>query len=138
MPANEIIGLDVGQVRTGLARASSVAKLAEPLTSVPTTELIDKLAAITAQSDASTVVVGLPRNLQSQDTNQTKWLRSFIKSAKTKLPDVNFYWQDEALTSLKAKSRKLKAKSRHDEHAHAAAIILQDFLDSPVELRVAA
>lgn len=137
MPTNEIIALDVGRARSGLARASTAAKLAEPLFSVATAQLVEKLRQMVDQG-VKTVVVGLPRNLEGEDTAQTKSVRDFVQSAQAKLPAVNFYFQDEALTSLKAKSQKLKAKSQQDEHALAAAIILQDFLDSPASDRVAA
>ena len=43
MQASEIIGLDIGQKRTGIARASSIARLAEPLMTIETEHLIYKL-----------------------------------------------------------------------------------------------
>lgn len=139
MPDGEIIGLDVGQVRTGVARASAVAKLAEPLFSLSTGELINRLKQM-ADEGIRTVIVGLPRNLAGEETPQTKWVRDWLRSAKNEIPEIKFYSQDEALTSLeaRAKSSQLRAKSSVDEHALAAAIILQDFLNSPVGRRVVA
>ncbi|OGL35831.1 hypothetical protein A3F65_02375 [Candidatus Saccharibacteria bacterium RIFCSPHIGHO2_12_FULL_47_16b] len=128
MSAGEIIGLDVGQVRTGLARASSMAKLAEPLTTIPTDQLTSRLKKL-ANQGTSQIVVGLPRNLAGGDTAQTRWLRQWIKSAKAIIPEVKFYLQDEALTSLEARSKKLESSKHVDEHAVAAALILQDWLD---------
>ncbi|HCM51647.1 TPA: hypothetical protein DIS56_00725 [Candidatus Saccharibacteria bacterium] len=133
---SEIIGLDIGHVHTGMARASTVAKLAEPLVSIETARLIEELTSMINQG-AGIIVVGLPRSLNGKDTAQTKWLRQFVGTAKAKLPKVHFYFQDEALTSLEARIKKLESKKHLDEHALAAAIILQDFLDNPEELRVA-
>lgn len=136
MEAKEILGLDVGSKRTGMARASNVARLAEPLTSIPTKDAISSLQKYLAEHRVEAIAVGLPRNLAGEDTDQTRWVRSWIDKAKPKIA-APIYWQDEALTSKKAESLKLKAKSNQliaisspDEHALAAAIILQDFLDS--------
>lgn len=140
MPVSEIISLDVGQTRTGLARASTAAKLAEPLFSVATTQLVKRLSEMVNQGD-KTIVVGLPRSLSGEETAQTRWVRDFTKFLKTKLPDVKFYWQDEALTSREAADKLQKSRFKNqsfDEHARAAAIILQDFLDTPADNKVAA
>lgn len=129
MTPKEILGVDVGAVRTGIARASSIAKLAEPLKTVPTVEATNYLQKMAQQNQLQAIVVGLPRSLDGNDSEQTKWVREWIKTAKSQIP-ATFYWQDEALTSLKAKSLKLKANSLMDEHALAASMILQDFLDA--------
>lgn len=131
-----MIGLDVGKVHTGVARASVAAKLAEPLNSVKTVELDEYLLGMTKKNTIESIVVGLPRNLDGQDTAQTDWVREWAKTVKDKF-NVPFYWQDEALTSKQAAASKLSAKKAVDEHALAAAIILQDFLDAPEAERVA-
>lgn len=127
MEAKQILGLDVGKVRTGIARASSVARLAEPLMSVETSKLPACLQELLANDETEAVAVGLPRNLKGEDTAQTTWVRKWASGFKQQI-DVPLFWQDEALTSKQAENLKLKAKS-YDEHSLAAAIILQDFLD---------
>lgn len=128
--AIEYIGLDIGQAKVGFARGNSAARLAEPLFTVPTTEALDKLAKLVDKLSAKAVVAGLPRNLSGEDTAQTVWVREWVDDAKAKLK-LAFYWQDEALSTKMAEERKLRDKqSPVDEDALAAAIILQDFLDS--------
>lgn len=132
MSSEEILGLDVGAKQTGIARASNVARLAEPLISVPTAAAIGTLKKYIKEHDVEAVAIGLPRNLQGEDTTQTLWVREWVDKAKQQI-GIPLYWQDEALTSLlaEAKDQKSKIKNQHfDEHAMAAAIILQDFLDS--------
>lgn len=129
----EIIALDLGMARTGIARASTIARLPEPLFSVATNKTLDTVKQLVKDKQVEAVVVGLPRNLSGQDTEQTKWVRNWVKSAKNDL-DTSFFWQDEALTSHVASERshdKIK-----DVDAEAAAIILQDFLDTPADKRV--
>lgn len=129
MEISEFIGLDVGQKRTGIARASSAAKIPEALESVNTSELISKLKDLIGSNEISAIVVGIPRSLDGNETLQTKWVRNWLESAKKKV-DKPFYWQDEALTSLKARQ-----SEKVDEHSGAAEIILQDFLDTPEQER---
>lgn len=130
----EIIGLDLGMRRTGIARASTTAGLPEPLLTVATDKTLETVKRITAGRDIEAIVVGLPRNLSGEDTDQTKWVRQWVKTAKDDLP-ASFFWQDEALTSVVAKTRAASNKST-DIDAEAAAIILQDFLDTPLDKRV--
>ena len=132
MQAKEIIGLDLGTKHTGVARASSIAKIAEPLASLETNKVIDQLQQLIEQKPTQAIVLGLPRNLIGDDTNQTKWVRQWATEAKKEI-ELPFYWQDEALTSRQAPISSYKTG---DEHSKAAAIILQDFLDTDESERV--
>lgn len=134
MEANQLLGLDVGTVRTGIARGSSVARIAEPLMSVETAKVFDCLEKLIKEYEVGAVVVGLPRNLSGDDTDQTRWMRSWVGDARKHLK-LPLYWQDEALTSQQAEAHRESNKG-HDVDSKAAAIILQDFLDSSEEDRV--
>lgn len=131
METKEVIGLDVGLKRTGIARASTAARLAQPLMTVETSKTLEAVRAAAADQPLEAVVVGLPRNLSGDDTYQTEWVRQWVKKAKSELK-VPFFWQDEALTSKLAE----QTPSSRGSDAAAAAIILQDFLDAPAEERV--
>ena len=124
---SDILALDVGKVKTGIARASTVARLAEPLMTVPTGDVPKTLDELIKKHDVKTVVVGLPRNLNGQETDQTKWVRGWIAGLKPQLPGINFHWQDEALTTQQA----AKSVGKNiTEDAMAASIILQDYLQT--------
>lgn len=135
--AVEILGLDVGLKRTGIARASNVARLSEPLKSVPTKEAMAEVAVYIKEHKVGAVAIGLPRNLKGEDTDQTTWVRQWVDKAKQKI-DIPLYWQDEALTTELVTSNRQQVTGKVDEHALAAAIILQDFLDSPETGRIVA
>lgn len=132
---SELIGIDIGQRHTGLARASSLVRLVEPLESIMTDELINRLKEITLTAKVEAIVIGLPRNLESDDTEQTRWVRQFTTQLKEQI-GVPLFWQDEALTSQKAEGLKQRIGKRFDDHALAAAIILQDWIDTPEAERV--
>lgn len=132
MANEQLLGLDVGKSRTGIARASGLARLAEPLMTVETAELMETLKELIKAHNYSVIVVGLPRNLQGNETTQTQWVRYWVDKAKKKLK-IEFYWQDEALTTKIAEAHQLSGGKKIVQgiDAMAAAIILQDFLDTP-------
>jgi len=125
MAEGDYLALDVGSKRTGIARASSVAKLPEPLKIVETDKLIDELKTLVTAQPALGIVVGLPRNLNGDDTDQTRWVRKWTEQAEKEI-DVPFHFQDEALTTTEALSRQ---PNNSQPDAEAAVIILQDFLN---------
>jgi|SRR5665213_2277411 len=125
MMNDDYLGLDVGMVRTGIARASAVAKLAEPLTIVPTNDLVGELMRLSKDKVLKGLIVGLPRSLDGNETAQTKWVREWADEASKEIK-VPFYFQDEALTTKEAER---KAPNNLHSDALAAAIILQDYLD---------
>lgn len=134
MEVSEFIGLDVGKSRTGFARGSLQAKIAEPLATVPTAKAIDKIKEY-LKAGLGGVVVGLPRNLSGDETQQTAWVRQWVDSAK-KQCQVTFYWQDEALSTKIAETQSMVGKEPKDMDSLAAAVILQDFFDSPEDMRM--
>lgn len=129
---DEYIGVDVGAVRVGVARGSDAARMAEPLTTLPADGAIKKLGELSGAYQAAGIVVGLPRGLDGKETAQTNFVKDWVERAQ-KTISLPFYWQDEALTTKMSQNQDLKA----DIDAAAAAMILQDFLDSAGDDRVA-
>jgi putative holliday junction resolvase len=123
--SEEFLGVDVGDKRVGVARGSGAARLAEPVMTIAADKAIDGISDLATKNSSSGVVVGLPRNLAGKDTPQTKVVRQWVKNARKQI-NLPFYWQDEALTSVASQG----------DDARAAAMILQDFLDTPVAQRV--
>lgn len=120
----------MGSKRVGIARGSSLARIAQPLAVVPAGQAVAKLSELASGADA--IVVGLPRGLDGQETGQTALVRQWVVQAKAEI-DRPFYWQDEALTSVTAEA---KGGLTAEVDAEAALVILQDFLNSAEEDRV--
>ncbi len=122
------IGIDYGSARVGIATGNSESKLATPLTTVAP----DKVAAVIAEHTPDIIVVGLPRSLDGRETPQTLAVRRYTDDVLAGL-GTELAFQDEAGTSSVAEER-LKESGRKyargDIDAEAAAIILQDYLDS--------
>ncbi len=126
-----LLALDVGTQRIGVAEANSIARIAHPLTTLTHGDTImTDIAELIKKHDATMLVVGLPRGMQSQDTQQTQYVKDFVEKLKITI-STPVFWQDEALTSHKAeeelKSRK-KPYQKGDIDALAATYILEDFL----------
>lgn len=144
-----VAGLDVGERRIGIAVSDATGTLARPVGTVQTTGLdgdaleraAAEIARLAAEDDGVAVlVVGLPRRLDGSPNEMTKKVQTFahLLGLRASLPVI---LQDERLTSREAESRLAARekdwrvrKARLD--AAAAAIILQDYLDSRPQARL--
>lgn len=118
-----ILSFDYGDARIGVARADSQVKLAEGVATILNQDAssIDDLI---NKHEPSTLVVGLPRGLEGQETDQTKLARIFSQSlSRFNVPVI---LQDEALTTEEAKNYRKNEKESLDEIA--ACIILEDYM----------
>lgn len=133
-----VLALDVGERRIGVALASRIARLPAPYGFIDrskTEDVIKDIQKIVTEQEVDTIVVGLPRGLEGQESAQTQSVRSFAAAIEKniKLPIV---MQDEAVTSVEAENRlknRGKPYSKGDIDAEAAAMILDDYLNSSVE-----
>ena len=138
-----MLGIDYGARRIGLALSDATATLASPWRMLhrPPSEaetlriLIAEISTLRDNDDGlAAVVVGWPRKLDGSPTDQTAIVESFAKSLKEKI-DVPVVLQDERLSSTEAESRLARRekdwrKRKQQLDAAAAAVILQDYLDS--------
>ena len=137
-----LVGLDVGERRIGVAVSDASGTLARPLKTLRTTGLdgdalqvsAAEVARVAAEEPLAAVVIGLPRRLDGSPNEMTPRVARFADRLGQRV-GVEVILQDERLTSVEAESR-LSARdrdwrSRKDRiDAAAAAIILQDYLDS--------
>ncbi len=128
--ANNIMALDFGERRVGIALASGAARLAQPFTTLERSATAKNIRRLCDEQLVKTVVVGLPRGLDGQETAQTEAARQFAEELKSIL-DIPVCLQDEALTSRKAEAE-LKSRgkpyAKGDVDSLAATYILEDFL----------
>lgn len=124
-----VLALDVGERKIGIARANTIARIAEPLTTLKNDKLFkENLENLLKKHNVSKLIVGLPRGLDGQETKQTKYVKSFVKSLHI---NIQIIFQDEALTSVNSKQLLDKSKkpyNKEDIDAGAASIILDDYL----------
>ena len=137
------MGLDIGQRRVGVAVSDATRTLARPLTvlSRPSSDeeavalVAIEIERLAAEDDGiESIVVGLPRRLDGSPNELTQTVQAFADAlhARTTLPVA---LQDERLSSREAESRlAIREKDwrvrKQKLDAAAAAIILQDYLDT--------
>ncbi len=131
--SKQILALDVGERRIGVARGDTMIKIAVPLTTVLVdgTEL-DQIRQLIADERADVLVVGYPRNQSGDATAQTAYVESVAEQLRS---DIEMVYQDESLTSVIAEQRLVARGKPYDKaaiDAEAAAIILQDYLEQHV------
>ncbi|HSX41687.1 MAG TPA: Holliday junction resolvase RuvX [Candidatus Saccharimonadales bacterium] len=126
---NKVLGIDYGSKRIGLAIGDLSTRLAQPLATIGPENLILNILDIINSNQIGKVVIGLPRNLEGEDTAQTVIVRNFAQDLADRAR-VEIMLQDEAGTSAVARERLGKNPATGDIDKIAAAIILQDYLDS--------
>lgn len=131
MGGSNILALDVGQTRVGVAIASQLARLPRPLATLKVDDsLVDRIKELTKTEGISEVVIGLPRSLDGDDTGQTEFTRRFVRRLELAL-GLPVRLQDEALTTKKALRELREHKNVRPEITQdslAAVYILEDYL----------
>lgn len=129
----KIIGLDVGTVRIGVARADTATKIAIPdgfinVNGQEISEIQRKLRLY----NSNILVMGMPRSNNGNQTAQSEFVKQFARQVAATIPGLKIYFQDESLTSVEAE-RRLKARKNNYQKgeidAESASIILQDFIE---------
>lgn len=127
--SRNIIALDVGDARVGVALASTIARLPNPLVILENKpDIFEKLKEIIDSETVETVVVGLPRNMKGEETAQSHISRQFGEKLE-ELTGITVVFVDESLSTKRAedyaRSRKISAKYLDDI---AACFILEEYL----------
>ena len=129
----KIIGLDVGTVRIGVARADTATKIGIPdgfinVNGQEISEIQRKLRLY----NSNILVMGMPRSNSGNQTAQSEFVKQFARQVAATIPGLKIYFQDESLTSVEAE-RRLKARKNNYQKgeidAESASIILQDFIE---------
>ncbi|MTI21799.1 Holliday junction resolvase RuvX [Fulvivirga sp. RKSG066] len=132
-----IIALDYGLKRTGIAATDPLKIIASPMETVQTPKLLQFLKDYLLKEEVETVVVGMPKTLDDQDTHATAAVRNLIKKLKEKFPSVNIVEEDERYTSKMALDamiaggmKKKDRRKKENVDKVSAALILQSYLES--------
>jgi putative holliday junction resolvase len=128
-----ILGLDVGAARIGVAKVGEGPRIPQPVGVLTYSDaVVLGIAELCQQYQATDVVVGLPRNLDGNDTDQTQFVRDFVHDLEAAVT-VPVHFQDEAGTTKKAEAELEQHKRRRPDPAVtvdslAAVYILEDFI----------
>ena len=134
---SRILAIDYGRKRTGIAVSDPLQIIASGLTTVPTHQLMDFLLNYIKQEQVECIIIGHPKQLNIEDSENMKNIVPFINRLKKILPDMPVQLVDERFTSVLAHQTMLagglKKKDRQNKalvDEISATIILQSYLES--------
>ena len=132
----QILAIDYGKARTGIAVTDDMQVIASGLTTVETPKLIDFLKKYFSENSVDEVVIGLPTDLKGNMSDIETEIQKFILVFEKEFPDKKINRLDERFTSKMASffiSQSGKNKKQRQEKGLidkvSATILLQNFLD---------
>ena len=133
---NRILGIDLGQARTGIALSDELRMLAHPLETIASSsaeKVARRVQQIAAEKKVDCIVVGLPRNMNGTIGPAAETAQKFVGTLRSLVACEVVTW-DERLSSVAA-DRALHDAGRKTRETRsirdqvAAQIILQSYLD---------
>lgn len=132
-----ILAIDYGKKRSGIAVSDILQLIANGLTTVPTHTLLDFVLSYVSNEHVDRIIVGLPKQMNNELSDNMKNIEPFVRSLKKRLPDIPVEFVDERFTSVLAHRTMidagLKKKDRQNKglvDEISATIILQSYLES--------
>lgn len=132
-----IIAIDYGRKRTGLAATDTLQLIANGLTTVPSGELVKYLQEYISREPVDRFVVGLPKQMNNEASENMVYVEAFVKHLKRAIPDIPVEYYDERFTSVLAQRaireggvKKWKRRDKALVDEVSAVIILQSYLEN--------
>lgn len=101
-----ILSIDYGKKRTGIAASDPLQIIANGVTTVETSKLFDFLSEYLQKEDVSCIVVGLPRQMNYEPSENMKRVEPFVNRLRKLYPDIPVEYYDERFSSRMAQDRK--------------------------------
>ena len=99
---SRILAIDYGKKRTGIAVTDILQMIANGLTTVATTELMDFVLKYVEKEPVERIIVGHPKQMNNEDSENMKRIIPFVNQLKKKLPNIPVELVDERFTSVLA------------------------------------
>lgn len=132
-----ILAIDYGKKRAGIAVTDPLQIIANGLTTVYSHELHAFLKDYMQKESVERIIIGLPKQMDNNLSENMKYIEPFVKSLKKKYPTLPIEYVDERFTSVLAHRAMLdgglKKKDRQNKalvDEISATIILQSYLES--------
>ncbi|HQG08508.1 MAG TPA: Holliday junction resolvase RuvX [Dysgonamonadaceae bacterium] len=132
-----LLAIDYGKKRTGIAVSDPLQIIANGLTTVETSRLFDFLHDYLQKEEVSTIVVGLPKQMNNELSENIRRIEPFVNRLRKLYPNLVIEYFDERFTSKMAHQSMidggLKKKDRQNKalvDEISATIILQGYMES--------
>ena len=134
---SRLLSIDYGKKRTGIAVSDPLQIIANGLTTVETSKLFEFLEDYLKKEEVESIIVGLPKQLNGQPSENMKRIEPFVNRLKKIYPKINIEYFDERFTSKLAHQAMidggLKKQDRRNKELVdeiSATIILQGYMES--------
>lgn len=132
-----IIAIDYGRKRTGLSVTDPLRITAGGLGTFPGGEVISFLKAYISKEPVDLFLLGEPRQMNNQPSENMKWVLLFKSGLEKEIPHIPIEMVDERFTSVLAHQTILTAGIKKKERREnkglvdeiSATIMLQSYLD---------
>ena len=134
----KFIGLDVGDVRIGVAKCDPLGILATALEVIDRNVIdpVKRIKEILDDEGTKKIVVGMPKSLDGTKKRQTEKVEEFVAILQKKIEGIEIIYIDERYSTTEAEhylknySKKNGKARRQVVDMVAASIILQKHLDT--------
>ena len=132
-----ILGLDVGSKTIGVACSDALlitAQGVETIRRVSKKKDFQRLKELVAEKEVHRIVVGRPRHMNGDYSENIDKIEHFVDELKKVMPDMDFVYWDERLTTVMAEHVLMEGNVRREKRKQfvdkmAAVLILQNYLD---------
>jgi putative Holliday junction resolvase len=132
-----LLSIDYGKKRTGIAVSDPLQIIANGLTTVETPRLFEFLEEYLKKEEVSCIVVGLPRQMNNEPSENMKRIEPFVNRLRKLYPHIEVEYFDERFSSRMAMQTMIdggvKKKDRQNKalvDEISATIILQGYMES--------
>lgn len=136
-PMARLLSIDYGKKRTGIAVSDPLQIIANGLTTVETPRLFEFLEEYLKKEEVSCIVVGLPRQMNNEPSENMKRIEPFVNRLRKLYPHIEVEYFDERFSSRMAMQTMIdggvKKKDRQNKalvDEISATIILQGYMES--------
>lgn len=132
-----LLAIDYGKKRTGLAVTDELQIIANGLTTVATSSLVDYILDYVKREQVERIIVGMPRQMNNEPSENMCRIVPFVNRLKKLLPAIPVEYHDERFTSVLAHQAilasgigKMARRNKELVDAVSATIILQSYMES--------
>jgi len=131
-----IIAIDYGPKRVGIAATDPLKIIASPLTTLSPKETLEFLTQYIGENDVETIVVGMPRKMNGELSDNADGANKFAIKLQEKFPNCKIDFEDERFTSVIAHRamvdggvKKMDRRDKSLVDKTSASLILQSYLE---------
>ena len=132
-----LLAIDYGKKRTGLAVTDELQIIANGLTTVATSSLVDYILDYVKREQVERIIVGMPKQMNNEPSENMCRIVPFVNRLKKLLPAIPVEYHDERFTSVLAHQAilasgigKMAPRNKELVDAVSATIILQSYMES--------